>query len=356
MSIFQGQLSYDPTLMMKRLQLAALALGVGFFAYLILVTGPAVLLADLRAIGWALGLVIVLELMVDAANTMGWRYTFPPHERRVSFASLFLVRLAGTAFNQVLPAATLGGEPIKAMLLRPALPLSSTLASVVTAKLTYSLAQAIFVLGGFAVAFRLLDLPAVFLRALVIALLLMLLGLAGFHWLQRRGLFAGAARVSHALGLPKHWLERVERAASSLDAHIRDFHVSRPRDFALSIAWHLTGLACGVVQVYVLLCWLDLPADPVKCFAIEAFALLVQAATFFVPGGIGVQEGGKVLIFTALGLPAKAGLSVGVAFRLNQIVGIALGLASYAFLQSRRHAATVTAETGAKLPSSKFSP
>jgi len=338
--------------MMKRLQLVALVLGIAFFAYLIRAIGPEVLVADLRSIGWALGLVVLLELALDAANTLGWRYTFPPHERHIPFASLYLVRLAGTAFNQVLPSAMVGGEPIKVMLLRPALPLASTLASVVTAKLTYSIAQAIFVLIGSAVTFSLLNVPAALLRALVIALTSMVTGLAGFLWLQRRGLFTDAVRVCHALGLPEHWLEPVQRAAATLDAHIRDFHVSRPHDFALSIVWHLSGFTCGILQVYLLLRWLDLPAHLETCFAIEALALLVQVATFFVPGGIGVQEGGKVLIFTALGLPAKAGLSVGIAFRLNQIVGIALGLAAYAYLQSQRQAVVANPETQVTL--SKF--
>jgi uncharacterized membrane protein YbhN (UPF0104 family) len=55
-----------------------------------------------------------------------------------------------------------------------------------------------------------------------------------------------------------------------------------------------------------------------------------------VPGSLGVQEGGKLLIFAALGLPLSAGLSVGVAFRLNNIVTILEGLAALAWLRPHR--------------------
>ena len=48
---------------------------------------------------------------------------------------------------------------------------------------------------------------------------------------------------------------------------------------------------------------------------------------FVVPGSVGVQEASKVLIFTALGLSASAGMSVGLAFRLNEIVSYTIGLA-----------------------------
>lgn len=95
---------------------------------------------------------------------------------------------------------------------------------------------------------------------------------------------------------------------------------------------HLSSFALGVLQVYLLLCWLGLPAGVVTCVAIEAFSVLIQLALFLVPASIGVQEGGKVLIFTALGLPAVAGLSVGIAFRLTQLAGIGLGFGAFARL------------------------
>ena len=62
---------------------------------------------------------------------------------------------------------------------------------------------------------------------------------------------------------------------------------------------------------------------------------MIQLALFFVPGSIGVQEGGKVVVFTALGLPAAAGLTVAIAFRLTQLAGITAGLAAFAALRWR---------------------
>ncbi len=318
--------------MLRRVQLIAFVIGVVFFAYLIHSIGSAAILRDLRVMGWGLAVVILLELGVDAVNTLGWRFTFPRRERHVNFASLFLVRLAGTAVNQSVPSASVGGEPLKAVLLRESVPLSSGLASVVNAKLTFSIAQGLFALLGFVLTFRRLSLPPLVLFGLIGALVFVL-GLVGlFFWLQRRGFFRTTAGVARRLRLPEGWVELAQSGTSSLDEHIRDFLTQRGLDFSLSVLSHLAGLLIGAVQVYVLLRWLGLPADAVTCIAIEAVAVLVQVATFLVPGSIGVQEGGKVLIFTALGLPAQAGLSVGIAFRLNQIAGIALGLSAFAFL------------------------
>ena len=58
-------------------------------------------------------------------------------------------------------------------------------------------------------------------------------------------------------------------------------------------------------MTWCILHWLDAPAPLMTCLAIEAFAIVVDSAMFFVPARVGVQEGGRVLIFTALGMSAR---------------------------------------------------
>lgn len=340
--------------MLRHVQRLLLVLGIALCAFLVARVGVDQIRHDLGLMGWSLLGVVLIELLVDVINTVGWRFTFTPEDRRVPFGVLFLARLAGTAFNQILPAATVGGEPVKALLLKTHLPLSSTLASVVTAKLTYSLAQAVFALAGVLFAFQAFALPERLRHGLLAALAVTVAGIGFFVWLQRRGLFATLTALSRRLGMPEGWAHAIEHTTHALDGRVRDFHVERPQDFALSVGCHVASLMLGVLQVFLLLDWLGLPAAFATCFTIEAFAVLIQAAAFLVPGAIGVQEGGKVVIFSALGLPAAAGFSVGIAFRLNQVVGIALGLLAYALLHWRQRwqpqaRAAAEPETSARL-------
>lgn len=341
--------------MLRHVQRLLLVLGIALCGFLVARVGVDQIRQDLGLMGWSLLGVVLIELVIDVINTFGWRFTFNPEERHVPFSMLFLARLAGTAFNQILPSATVGGEPVKAMLLKTHLPFSSTLASVVTAKLTYSVAQAAFALAGVLFAFRAFALPEGLRHGLVAALAMTVAGIGFFVWLQRRGLFATVTGAMRRLGLPIAWAHAVEHATHALDDRVRDFHVERPRDFLLSVACHLTSLMLGVLQVFLLLHWLGLPATFATCFTIESFSILIQAAAFLVPGAIGVQEGGKVVIFSALGLPAAAGFSVGIAFRLNQVVGIALGLLAYAVLHWQQRSESPARagrepETSARLP------
>src|SRR5574340_1534804 len=104
--------------MIRHAQRLLLLLGIALCVLLVAHVGVAQIWRDLSLMGWSLLGIVLLEFGVDVLNTIGWRYTFPIEERRIPFGSLFLARLAGTAFNQVLPAASVGGEPIKALLLR----------------------------------------------------------------------------------------------------------------------------------------------------------------------------------------------------------------------------------------------
>lgn len=63
------------------------------------------------------------------------------------------------------------------------------------------------------------------------------------------------------------------------------------------------------------------------------FSGLVGFVILVVPGSAGIQEASKVEIFTALGLSASDGISVGLAFRQNEIVSSVIGPAIFVLLQ-----------------------
>jgi uncharacterized protein (TIRG00374 family) len=337
--------------MLRRIQTAALFLGLGFFAYLVYHFGIDSILDDLATIGWGLGIIVLIELLLDGFNTLGWRYTFPPASRNVSFWRLYLVRLAGSAFNQVIPSGTMGGEPIKVILLRGHVRTSTAVASVVTAKLAYSVGQAVFVLSGFVFAFHRFKLPQEVNYGLYFALALTAISLALFFWVQHEGLFKVTTRAARLLRLPKRLVDKLHEATARMDHLIREIHVDRPTDFLIAVGWHLAAFGLSMFQVFLFMHWLGLDADIVDALAVESFSVLLQVALFLVPGSIGVQEGGKTLLFTGLGLPAAVGLTVGIAFRLNQLVSIALGMAAYAFLNqlhepAPRHAPAARSSDG----------
>ena len=112
---------------------------------------PAAVFASLRQLSWRFVVILLFPAIpVMVFDTLGWRYAFL--RDRVPFVTLLRTRLVGEAFNLVTPTAALGGEGVKAWLLRDRLPLDESVPSVIIAKTTITLAQGVFLLLGIALA------------------------------------------------------------------------------------------------------------------------------------------------------------------------------------------------------------
>lgn len=317
--------------MHRLVQVVLVAAGAALLVGLVRAVGVAEIRDALAHFGVGFLAVVAIELLLDAANTLGWRATFP-RGVIVPFWRLYWVRMAGTAVNQLTPTATLGGEVVKAALLRPFVTTTDAVASQIAARMSYAAAQAILVLLGLATILgHLRDSPEL-ATAIVFGFALTFGGVAAFVLWQRRGFFAPLARSAARLGMQGDRWTRLHGAADALDARLATLYVERPGSFAASIGWHLVGQLLSVLQLQFILVWLGTPTSFATCLAIEAFALVLDSATFFVPGRIGVQEGGRVLVFTTLGLRAATGLTVALIVRIAQLIVAALGLAAYGVL------------------------
>jgi uncharacterized protein (TIRG00374 family) len=311
-------------------------LGAALLVYLLYGFGSAKVWLDLKSIGWGFVGIVALEALVSGINARAWWRTLPNQTRRGSLARLLLVQLAGSALNESVPAGPVYGEPIKVLLLKEQFPASVTTASLLSSKVAQALARALFVILGMLAASWSLKFEHLPVQGLAVGFILTAAGVGAFMVLQIRGLSGPARMVSVRLRFLGSWVERIEHGLGRVDEHLQELYTARFSDFVASVALGLAGLGVGVVQVWLMMGWIGLQRDWLSSLTIEAFSVLVSFVSFVIPGSLGVQEGGKLLIFAALGLPLSAGLSVGVAFRLNNVVTILEGLAALAWLRPHR--------------------
>lgn len=309
-----------------KLQRLALLAGLLLFVWLIFRIGPGVIGRNLARVGWGFALVLALETVTLAFLTLGWRRTLPPGQR-VPWPSLVAMRLAGDAVNALAPAAVVGGEAIRAGLLSRFLPAAESLASVGLAAMTQFLAQVLFVGLGATVA------PAGTLQPR-----LRLLGLA-----LLAGLFLFAAllrRISRRRETPPRpigrllvRLGRTLGGSASGEDFWRDLRRNvfgaireRPGDHILSVLFFFCAWLVSIVEVGLILRLLGIPVLPGMALSIAVLLVLVEGVLFFVPGRVGVQEGGLYAIFLALGLDPAQGFSLGLVRRLRELVWGLVGL------------------------------
>jgi uncharacterized protein (TIRG00374 family) len=323
--------------MTKRLLRAStFLLGAALLAYILYRFGSAQVWLDLRSIGWRFLVIVALEVLVTGASARAWWHIFPSRARRGSFPRLFLLQLAGNALNDSTPGAPVGGEPVKVMLLKEQFPVSVTTASLLSAKLAQALARVLFVILGMLAASWSLKVDRLPVEALAIGFIVTAVGVATFMALQIRGFSGPARRASARLRFLGNWVERIEHGLGRVDEHLQELYSARPSDFVVSIMLGFAGLCVGIVQIWLMMGWMGLRQDWLSSVTIEAFSVLVGLVSFAIPASLGAQEGGKLLIFAALGLPISAGLSMGVTFRLNNVANLLIGFAVLAWLRPHR--------------------
>jgi uncharacterized membrane protein YbhN (UPF0104 family) len=329
--------------------LVCLALGAVVLAGTVWVIGLDTLARDLRLVGWGLLVIILVESLSVVLNTGGWAFAFPSGERTVSMRRLLAARLAGDGVNYLTPSATVGGELLRVRLLGHHMPASLRWASVSVAKVGQSVAQAVFILLGLALVLPRFVAPSPWrgwlpaVTAVVAAAAAVAVG-TGFVWTIGHGFWAtmrGAlGRVRLGGVLPTSWAG----PGRDLDAALARLGSGRA---VASLGCFVLGWAVGAAEVYLILFWVGAPVDWQTVLAVETGSVLIDGILFFVPAKVGTQEGGKVVLFAALGLNPARGLTVGVVRRIRELVYAGLGLVALGWMSARPDTSLVRFQTPA---------
>ncbi len=321
---------------------------------LLLVLGIVVVVASVYRIGlgpiletlarltwWQLVVVCLPYAVIMAVDTLGWRFAFPRDP--APFRRLYGARLAGEALNLVTALGSVGGEAVKAWLIRRDVTYEESVPSVVIAKTTITIAQAMLLLIGVALAWTMLSTDSRVIGAMLWLLVVEVAAVAGFVGVQVAGLVGRAGRLLEWVGV----LKRGDHA-QRLDATLRDYYRRDWRRLSLSIGFHLAGWLLGAFEAFVILYFLGVPATLVTATVIEALGAGVRFATFLVPGSLGAFESANAAAFDAMGLGAGAGLAFSFVRRARQIVWIGIGMLVLLAMgwRAKRDGSQATVSTG----------
>ena len=303
--------------------------GLSLFLWLIKSAGLYSLVNSFQAVGWPFLFLFIPYLLVYVFDAIGWKVTFHHRPRQLSFFRLFLLRTAGESLNNTLPSAYLGGEPVKALLLkRFEIDMAEAACSVIAAKTTMTIAQILFILCGFGAFYVAAERSITIPGLLPAVLIFFTIGVCGVGMLvrwQRTGFTRPLMRLAEKIGFLARKLKRHQETLLELDAKLSRFHGQAGGKFWVSIAWFLGGWSVGIFEVYLFGLLFGIPLSLLDAVAIEALSTMVKAMAFVIPGSIGVQEGGIVLLFIAVGQTTTAGVTFSLVRRVRELVWIGLG-------------------------------
>lgn len=308
-----------------------LALGLLTLGLLIWHVGPGRIYDAAAQLGpVALGLMLIPSFVMYAVEAYGWKVTLGPSAQAVPFWRLFAIRTAGEVVNMTTPTAYVGGEPLKAYLLKKhQVPIVDGLASVVIAKTTMTIAEVLFILLGIGLGLWLLggtDASGQTVAAALLSVGLLAFGTAAFVFVQRRGLFIWILELLRRIGFRIGYLESREAQLRELDQTILTFYTNHRPAFYASTGLYFLGWLAEALEVYVIIACLGGPALALSALSIGALSVFIKGGTFFIPGSLGAQDGGNLLLLKAFGYSDVTGIAFALLRRFRELVWIGIGL------------------------------
>ena len=311
------------------LQTLAFLLGLGLLIYVINRVGVQPLFDALLRIGFGFFVILGLSGLRHFLRTISMRAAVPAEHRRITFRQAFAARLGGEAISFLTFTGPLLGEATKVALLRKRVPLTYGVPALVVDNLLYNLSVVFFVLSGAVVMLLRYPLPpGVYLVLLIIAVVAASGILIAVVAAKRRVMLLTwiIDRLAQLRLSPKVILKR-RHSIYHLESKVYDFYKHHPGAFFLMVACNLLAHVASVAEVYLALQMLGFEPQVAQAYIIESLTKVINFAFAFVPGTIGVYEGGtEVILQKGLGFTPAAGLALALVRKAAIVSWTSIGL------------------------------
>jgi putative membrane protein len=307
--------------------------GAALFTGLLIRQGIAQVWDAFAAAEWAILGVVVYHLVPIFLDTIGWGILFARSDRpRV--LQLFWMRWIGESVSTLVPSAAVGGDIVRARLAA----IRGTPLPLAAGTVLVDITLGIFIQAGLTLLGLVLLVQRTgktsFVGPTLIGVVVALFAFAGFYFVQRLGIFRFLARIISRLAGSSDWQSLVQ-GGDTLDRTVRSLY-ARPSGVIGCSFWTMASLIVGSGEIWLALWALDLPASFVNALILQSTVLTIRSAAFAVPAGLGVQEGGYLVVGNLLGIPGDGAFALSLVARAREIgLGIP-GLITWQFIEARR--------------------
>src|SRR5438093_8791668 len=308
--------------------------GAALFTILLIRQGAPQIGAAFASAGWAIAAVVAYHFAVPVfLDAVAWWVLFPRSDR-LPLRKLIWMRWIGESVSTLVPSAAVGGDVVRARLAvinGTPLPIA---ASTVLVDLTLGVfTQAAFTVLGVVLLVWVTG-QKNFVRPTLIGTLIGVVGVVGFYFVQRLGMFRFLAKIIARMANSPEWQSLVQ-GGETLDQTIRTLYARR-RAVVMCCVWTIISLVAGSGESWIALHALDLHATSVNELILQSMVLTIRSAAFAVPGGLGVQEGGYLFVGNLLGIPGDAAFALSLIARVRELALGIPGLISWQVIEARR--------------------
>jgi putative membrane protein len=306
--------------------------GATLLTVLILREGAARVAAALAAASWAVPVVVAINIPRMFGDGAAW-LALVPRQDRPRFLTAVWIRWVGGSVNDLLPSARLGGDILTARLatIRGRLP-PTLAAGVALVNMTVSVTMRILV--TIAALFLIVGVTGqanLYVPAFV-AGLIALIGVIAFYLVQRLGFFRLVTGVVSRVRSLSKWSFQ---SGATFDDTVRRLYSRAPALLVCALLWIASWLV-GCVETWVALFALGVHTSFTVALIVETAGQSIRSVFFIVPAGLGIFEGGMVMICSLLGISGDVALALSLIRRAREALFSAPGLIIWQFVEARR--------------------
>jgi putative membrane protein len=290
--------------------------------------------AATAAAGWGVLAVVVAHLVPLACDALAWS-TLINRRERPNLVRSMRNRWIGEAVGALLPSFMVGGEIARVRIahldgVRGVVAGASTTVDVTLGVMTQ---VAFSVVGLIALVFLVAPADHALVAPIALGTALFAASVAALFLVLNAGVFRFLAeRIARVAG--GEWPAFVG-GAHRLDRMIFRLYRAR-RALILSAAWRMAGWLTGVGEIWLALAVLGHRPSLVEAVMLESLIQAVRTAAFPIPGALGIQEGGLVVLCATVGIGAETALALALLRRLREWAFGIPGLVLWNLLESRR--------------------
>jgi len=319
--------------------------GLALLAIVIYEIGYQNILDSVSKVGWGFLAIFGLNFSRHLSRAASLYLAIKPEHRTFKYRSVVAARFGGEAVNLFSFAGPFLGDATKAVLLRKNLPLTHGASAVISDNILYYMSVILVILAGVAALVVIFGTgAAVVSNALIFIVVFALLGFTGL-------ILAIKYRITPVSFLLKFLANRgwapgflLKKQHNILDVenNVFQFYHDRRADFFKVFGISLSVHALSVAEVFLALKFLGFSAYVSTAFIIESLTKVINVAFSFIPGTIGVYEGGNGIILQMLGYTVGTGVALAFVRRGAILLSTSIGMVVLLWRAAERGAKQIT--------------
>jgi uncharacterized protein (TIRG00374 family) len=268
---------------------------------------------------------LLVSLFMMMAGVYRWKVILEAHSVRVGFWRLFSFKISGFSLCYITPGALVGGEALRAYLLkRNYVSFTQGLSSVIIDKFFDLSIAALFTSVGIIVVISFFNISSYLKTALLLVTVLWVIALSFFLYgsLTRKGFFRHIVRFLRLHKIKA--LSMVDEKVEETEAHISQFFIHHKKEFRRAAVMSMVLWLLMFVEYKIATTVFGYDAGFIAVFLI--ICMVGFSYTFPVPGGLGILEATQASLHSIMGLRAARGLLLSLLIRARDIFWTILGV------------------------------